>query len=81
MDLGLSGKRAIVCASSHGLGRACALALAEAGASVVLNGRDAAALAATADAIRDATGSHVELVAGDVAEDATQAALRGCYRY
>lgn len=75
MDLGLAGKRAIVCASSQGLGRACAMALAEAGASVVLNGRDAAALAATADAIRAATGVAVATVAGDVAEDATQVAL------
>ncbi|KQT32121.1 3-oxoacyl-ACP reductase [Sphingomonas sp. Leaf412] len=75
MDLGLTGRRAIVCASSHGLGRACAMALAEAGASVVLNGRDAAALDATARDIRDATGAAVATVAGDVADDATQVAL------
>lgn len=75
MDLGLSGRRAIVCASSQGLGRACAMALAQAGASVVLNGRDAAALEATAVAIREATGVHVATVAGDVADDATQVAL------
>ena len=75
MDLGLNGKRAIVCASSHGLGRACAMALAQAGASVVLNGRDGAALDATAAAIGAATGVRVATVAGDVAEDATQAAL------
>ena len=40
MDLGITGRKAIVCASSKGLGRACALALAEAGCEVVVNGRD-----------------------------------------
>jgi len=78
MDLGLSGKTAIVCASSHGLGRACATELARAGVRVVLNGRDAAALAATAEAIRAETGARVELVAGDVADPAVQAALVAC---
>jgi 3-oxoacyl-[acyl-carrier protein] reductase len=75
MDLNLRGRTAIICASSQGLGRGCALALAEAGCTVVLNGRDAAALAQTADAIRGATGGRVELVVGDIAEEATQAAL------
>lgn len=75
MDLGLSGKTAIVCASSQGLGRGCATALAEAGCIVVLNGRDPDALAATAAALRDATGAEIRTVAGDVADDATQAAL------
>ena len=45
MDLGISGKKAIVCASSSGLGRGCAMALAEAGCDLVVNGRDAEALA------------------------------------
>ena len=44
MDLGIRGKRAIVCASSRGLGRACAESLAREGVHVTLNGRDAAAL-------------------------------------
>ena len=47
MDLGISGRRAIVCASSRGLGRACALALAAEGVAVTVSGRDAAAVAAT----------------------------------
>ena len=51
MDLGISGKTAIVCGSSQGLGHACALALAEAGVNVVINGRDAAKLDAAAAAI------------------------------
>ena len=46
MDLGISGKKAIVCASSKGLGKGCAMALAEAGVDVTINGRDAAILAA-----------------------------------
>ena len=39
MDLGIAGRKAIVCASSNGLGRACAEKLAEAGCEVVVNGR------------------------------------------
>lgn len=75
MDLGLRGKTAIVCASSHGLARACAEALAEARCDLVLNGRDPEALAATAAAIGDAHGVRVETVAGDVGDAGVQAAL------
>ena len=53
MDLGIKGKRALVCASSKGLGRGCAEALAEAGVNLVLNGRTAETLEATAGHIRD----------------------------
>ena len=66
MDLGLKGRRAIVCASSRGLGRACATALAEAGCELVINGRDPAVLDATARAIMAATGATVIAVAADV---------------
>ena len=51
MDLGIAGRKAIVCASSRGLGKACARALAEAGCEVVINGRDAKGLEATAGEI------------------------------
>lgn len=44
MDLGLEGKKAIVCASSRGLGKACAISLAREGAHVVINGRNEEAL-------------------------------------
>jgi len=44
MDLGLKGKKAIVCASSKGLGKACAMALAQEGADLVINSRTAPAL-------------------------------------
>jgi len=75
MDLGIAGRKAIVCASSKGLGRACAEALAAAGCSIVINGRDAAVLEATADAIRLAIGADVVAVAGDVGTPEGRAAL------
>jgi 3-oxoacyl-[acyl-carrier protein] reductase len=75
MDLGIAGRKAIVCASSRGLGRACALKLAEAGCEVVINGRDFKQLEATADAIRKATSAKITAVVGDVASPEGQSAL------
>lgn len=75
MDLGIQGKRAVVCASSKGLGLGCALALAEAGVDLVMNGRGAEALATSAAAIRDAYGVNVIEVAADVTTDEGRAAL------
>ncbi|MBX3024882.1 SDR family oxidoreductase [bacterium] len=75
MDLGLSGRTAIVCASSRGLGRACARALAGEGVDVVINGRDPDRLAATAEEIRAASGVSVTAVAADVATEEGRAAL------
>src|ERR1700730_3400513 len=75
MDLGISGRRAIVCASSRGLGRACAQALAAAGCEVVINGRDEETLKATAAALTAATGAKVIPVKADVATPEEQAAL------
>ena len=69
MDLGLAGKRALVCAASKGLGRGCAEALAEAGVSVTINARGAEALEVTAQAIRDAHGVEVTAVAADITTD------------
>ena len=66
MDLGINGKRALVCASSKGLGRGCAEALAAAGVHLTLNARGAEALEATAAAIRDTYGVEVTAVAADV---------------
>src|SRR6266446_3153530 len=66
MDLGIAGRKAIVCASSRGLGRACATRLAEAGCEVVVNGLDAKRLDATAADIRKATGAKVLAVVADV---------------
>jgi 3-oxoacyl-[acyl-carrier protein] reductase len=79
MDLGIAGRKAIVCGSSRGLGRACAHALAEAGCEVVINGRDARALEAAAADIGRATGAKVHPAQGDLATPAGQAALfRAC---
>jgi 3-oxoacyl-[acyl-carrier protein] reductase len=75
MDLGIAGRKAIVCASSRGLGRACAMRLAEAGCEVVVNGRDAARLDTTAADIRKATGAKVTAVVADVGTKEGQAAL------
>ncbi len=75
MDLGITGKRAIVCASSKGLGKASAMKLAEAGAHVTLNARTQYALYRTADEIRAATGVVVMSVAADVTTDEGRAAL------
>lgn len=69
MDLGLRGKTALVCASSKGLGRGCARALAEAGVSLVVNARGAEALAVTAQEIRDEFGVDVTEVAADVTDE------------
>ena len=66
MDLGIKGKRGLVCASSKGLGKGCAEALAEAGVDLVLNARGAEALEATAEAIRSKYGVVVTAVAADI---------------
>ena len=75
MDLEIAGRKAIVCASSRGLGRGAATALAEAGCELVLNGRDRAALDATAGDIRQRTGATVHAVAGDISQPDVQRAL------
>ncbi len=75
MDLGISGKNAIVCASSRGLGKGCALALAEAGCNLVINGRDEAALDASAKQISASCKVSVTPVAADVSTAEGQRAL------
>ena len=79
MDLGIAGRKAIVCASSRGLGLACATALAEAGCEVVINGRDRDRLAAAAAHLRQATRVKIVEVAADVASpDGQQALFAAC---
>ncbi len=75
MDLGIRGRKAIVCASSKGLGRGCAMALAEAGCDIVVNGRNTDVLARTAAEIRERFGVTVEEVAADVSTPEGQKAL------
>ncbi len=71
MDLGLRGRKAIVCAASKGLGKATAFSLAREGVALTLMARTRETLEATGAEIRAATGASVTCVAGDVgsAED------------
>jgi 3-oxoacyl-[acyl-carrier protein] reductase len=79
MDLGIAGRRAIVCASSKGLGKGCAIALAQAGCDLVINGRNRELLEATAHEIREASGVIVTPIPGDVGDPAIrEAMLRAC---
>ncbi len=66
MDLGISGRTAVVCASSKGLGLGCARALAGEGVNLVMNARGVEALEASAQAIRDDFGVEVVTVAADI---------------
>ncbi|MEL6467191.1 MAG: SDR family oxidoreductase [Pseudomonadota bacterium] len=75
MDLGIAGRRAVVCASSKGLGLGCAEALAEAGVHLVMNARGADALEASAAAIRASHRVEVITVAADVTTAEGQGAL------
>lgn len=79
MDLGIAGRKAIVCAASKGLGRACAFSLAREGVDLTLIARTAETLEATAAEIRAATGVRVACVAGDLANaEARTALLAAC---
>ncbi len=69
MDLGIKGKRALVCASSKGLGLGCAEALADAGVHLVMNARGADALEAAAERIRQDYGVSVITIAADIATE------------
>jgi len=75
MDLGIRGRNAIVCASSRGLGKACARSLAREGVNITMMARTKDVLEATAKEIRDATGVRVTAVAGDVTTEAGRIAL------
>jgi len=75
MDLGIAGRKAIVCASSEGLGKGCAMALAQAGCEVIVNARTEATVASTVSEIEAATGTKVIGVAADVSTHDGQAAI------
>ena len=75
MDMGIRGKTALVCASSKGLGRACAFSLAREGVNLVITARGKEALEKTAEEIRAATGVKVVAVASDIATEAGRAAV------
>ncbi|MBV9836326.1 MAG: SDR family oxidoreductase [Alphaproteobacteria bacterium] len=79
MDLGIKGRKAIVCAASKGLGKGCAMHLAREGVDLVINARTASELEATAEEIRNATGVKVTTVAIDVTTPEGRAAvLKAC---
>jgi 3-oxoacyl-[acyl-carrier protein] reductase len=79
MDLGIASRRALVCASSKGLGRACAESLAREGAEVTMLARGRDALEAAAEEIRRATGAKVATVAADITTpEGRAAALEAC---
>ena len=79
MDLGINGKKALVCAARKGLGRGCAMSLAKNGVDVTITARTESALEATAKEIRDQTGVNVTAVAGDITSQAGRdAALAAC---
>ncbi len=75
MDLGISGKNAIICASSRGLGKACALALAEEGVNVVINGRNKDILEKTESEIKDICNVEVKSVLADITTPEGQSIL------
>jgi 3-oxoacyl-[acyl-carrier protein] reductase len=79
MDLGIAGKKALVCAASKGLGKGCAMSLAKNGVDVTITARTESTLEATAKEIRDATGASVRIVAGDITtKEGRAAALVAC---
>jgi len=79
MDLGIKGKKAIVCAASKGLGKACAMSLARAGVDLVINSRTRETLEATAKEITDLTGVNVTAVAVDISTtDGQKLVLEAC---
>ncbi len=79
MDLGLAGKKALVCAASKGLGKGCAMSLAAEGVSVTITARNEEVLEKAAEEIRVKTGSIVGLVVGDITtEEGRCTALEAC---
>lgn len=75
MDLGIRGRKALVCASSQGLGLACATSLAQEGCQIFINGRDADKLNKVAKDLAQATGAKVHAVVGDITTEVGRAAL------
>jgi 3-oxoacyl-[acyl-carrier protein] reductase len=79
MDLGINGRKALLCASTQGLGFACAMALANEGCEVWINGRNAARLASAAEQVRRETHGRVHMVQADLnTEHGRDALLTAC---
>ena len=75
MDLGIKGKKAIVCASSKGLGLGCALSLAEAGVDLIINSRNPQNLESAASLLKSHYQVRVETVVGDITTKECQKAV------
>jgi 3-oxoacyl-[acyl-carrier protein] reductase len=75
MDLGIAGRHAIVCASSRGLGFACADALAREGVHVTMNGLDEASLTTAVEQLSSRHPVAITSVVGDIGDAATREAL------
>ncbi len=75
MDLGIKGRKALVCASTQGLGLACATSLAQEGCEVFINGRQADKVRQVASELAQQTGAVVHGVAADITTEAGRAAL------
>lgn len=69
MDIGIKGKKALVCAASKGLGKACAFSLAREGAEVTITARTPETLEAAAAEIRERTGAKVAAIPADITTD------------
>ena len=79
MDLGIAGRKAIVCAASKGLGRACAFSLARNGVDLTIIARTRDTLEATAEEIRRDSGVQVNAIAEDITTaKGREAALNAC---
>ena len=79
MDLGISGRKAIVCASSRGLGKGCAKHLADAGCHVIINGRNHDVTMTTAEEISKNAKHEAKVVLADVSTaEGQQALLEAC---
>src|SRR5262245_53158701 len=75
MDLGIAGKRALVCGGSRGLGFGCASALAREGVDVTIVARDPAKLSEAAAALGKLGGGKVQTVQADVTTAAGRDAM------
>jgi 3-oxoacyl-[acyl-carrier protein] reductase len=79
MDLGIRGRKALVCAASKGLGRACAFSLAKEGVEVTIVARTRETLEKTAEEIRVASGVTVNAIATDITTaEGRRLALEAC---
>src|ERR1700735_5718783 len=78
MDLGIEGRRALICASSRGLGFACAEALAREGVEVFINGRDPERLNGATAKLRAANARVTPVLADVTSEQGRIALLAAC---